>query len=159
MLRVLFLRVTEDTATEDIMKELWKKLLEKLPNWLLAAALLIFVLLMLIPMFKPDRQVQFYGKTFGLVGAPAWEVTREIENPSPPDGQPIDLNMPASDGFCFLTYVSGPMPGKSENVLVFSDGKRWYLKNTALPNEPFISRAACVRFATKWNAPVQTLLR
>jgi hypothetical protein len=39
----------------------------KIPAWLLAAALLLFVILMLVPVFSPTHVLYWNGQPFGLV--------------------------------------------------------------------------------------------
>jgi hypothetical protein len=47
----------------------------KLPAWLLATALLLFVILMLVPVINPNYALHWNGQPFGLVHTPGWELT------------------------------------------------------------------------------------
>jgi hypothetical protein len=126
----------------------------KIPAWLLATALLLFVVLMLVPVINPTYALHWNGQPFGLVHTPGWELTEEVRLIGDPSKDSVaELPIAADEGFCFLVGVSGPLPNSYQRVHVWSNGERWYLQSIGGNNE---SKAACVKFKTKLEKPFKT---
>jgi hypothetical protein len=126
---------------------------EKIPQWLFAATLFLFMVIMLLTLAIPGSSFHLYDKEFGFAPVPVWKVRAEIKNDTPSypgHDSVISLNMPAKNGFCFLTSVTiAPSQGIIQTARVRSDGNDWYLQNIGAVT----SRAACVEFRSKWANP------
>lgn len=128
---------------------------EKIPSWLFAAALFLFVFVLFLTYFSPHMSFQMFGKSFGF--SPVPQSTSSSSTASAPmtwtfDKQYInDLSdksltlIPSRDGICYLSAVTNPGPQYTGEARVTATGGNWVLSNSGAIR----SKAICIVFSPK----------